>query len=410
MKKILLVIAILTALLMVGCNKEEKIENNNLTDITNNEQAIINNDDVTEGENTFSLDEETANEYIKLIGKYVNEYPDSELKFELVYFDNNDIPDLVIDLGSDINLFEYENGEMKTIIEHYSYGVHGRWPSYYEKKGVLTDYATDGTESWSVEYYELVDGKLDLTYSRSGKIEGDLNLVENGKLITDIENDSYIRFLDDYNNCTLSSIIKKIDSSIKNGISKITISNIDNIIESRNYELKDLKFNFPFLNVESNDVAKINLKIRLKEIELLEMAKTYDEDDHWDLMISEVSYKYSYINNGNVLSLVVNYIDSDSHSITYNGADTFNIDINTGKLLKTSEIYSQNDLKEKIKESKNVKTYIENFTSPYEKADVYLPNDVDDVKLYVLNNEYHVIVEILGVPGPERGFFDITIE
>ncbi len=412
MKKVLLIITMLALLMMIGCNKDEKIENNNLVENTTNEQPVINNDNIdnnndnkndneeeTKEKKVFSLDEETANEYIKLIGKYLDEYPDYEQKYELIYFDNNDIPDLLIDLGSIANLFEYESGEMKTIIDRYSYGTHGRWPCYYEKKGVLTDFATDGTNGWGVEYYELVDGKLELTYSRSGKIEGEAELVENGKLIADIENDSSIRFLDDFNNCTLSNIINTIDSSVINESSKITKSSIDNIIESREFQSEDLKYSFPFLKIDSNDVAKINLKLRLKEIGL------FEGNGFW---ISEVNYKYSYINSGDVLSLVVNYIDSDSHDITHNGAETFNVDVKTGKLLKTSEIYSQDDLKDKIMRNKDVKSRIEGYHD--EEAGVYVPDEIDDIKIYVLNNEYHVIVELFGTPGSGHGYADIILD
>ena len=306
MKRIIILLTVLTVVFMAGCSNEKEVENNNSTGTINNEQVVTNNEELPKEENKFLLDEETANEYIKLISNYANNYPNSDLRFELVYFDSNDIPDLVIDLGSILNLFEYENGQMKTIIEMYSYGIHGRWPSYYEKKGVMTDFATDSTEGWGTEFYELVNGNLEMTYSRSGKIEGESDVVENGHLTTEIDESSSIRFLDDYNNCTLSNIIKTIDASVKNTNSQISITKVDDIIDSRYYEANDHKFSFPFLNLDGNDAAKVNLELRIKEIELIEKAKT-DND------ISEVNYKYSYANNGSILSFVVGW--SKLHSL-----------------------------------------------------------------------------------------------
>lgn len=79
-----------------------------------------------------------ASEYIKIIDKIETEYPNS--KYDLIYFNNDNIPDLVVD-GPGLNLYMYENGKVYTLMENESVGIGGsKYFDYLEKKGALYNY------------------------------------------------------------------------------------------------------------------------------------------------------------------------------------------------------------------------------------------------------------------------------
>lgn len=112
-------------------------ENDNKNNITDSSVSESNVGDAAVEPETKS---KYAEEYIKIIDKFVAENHNSEIKCDLIYFNNDDIPDLVID-GSGLNLYMYKNGKVYTLMENEPYGVGGsKYFSYLEKKGAIYNY------------------------------------------------------------------------------------------------------------------------------------------------------------------------------------------------------------------------------------------------------------------------------
>ncbi|MBO4456110.1 MAG: hypothetical protein J5802_00165 [Butyrivibrio sp.] len=71
---------------------------------------------------------------------------DDSYKFDLVYIDDDDIPELVVDCGGCLSLFAYEDGYIHRLMDGWGYGAFGNYGySYAERKGIFfnenSDYA-----------------------------------------------------------------------------------------------------------------------------------------------------------------------------------------------------------------------------------------------------------------------------
>jgi hypothetical protein len=80
MKKVLLVVSLISVLLLTGCNKKEKVENNNMPEVTDNQQEIIventpsmENIDKVQDSN-LSVEYNTIDDYNSIIKKRGNNY------------------------------------------------------------------------------------------------------------------------------------------------------------------------------------------------------------------------------------------------------------------------------------------------------------------------------------------------
>ena len=121
------------------------------------------NNSVTESKNTTTNNEtsktqkEYAKEYLKIIDEVKAKYPNTDLKYDLIYFNNDNIPDLVIGVsGYWVSLYVYEDGKVYNPIDEWSYGAMGNVGyDYLEKKGAIYNYNSDfaggvGTSSISI--------------------------------------------------------------------------------------------------------------------------------------------------------------------------------------------------------------------------------------------------------------------
>jgi len=133
-KKILImsVISILSVLFLTGCDLGKKS--------TNNTESDSNNNTVTSEK--LEIDKEVKDDYLKIIEEYES---DSEIKYDLIYFNNDDIPDLVVDdVGYWVNLYLYNDGQVYNPIEMWPYGAGGNHGyDYTEKSGAIINYNTD---------------------------------------------------------------------------------------------------------------------------------------------------------------------------------------------------------------------------------------------------------------------------
>ena len=112
-----------------------------MIDMKNEETSTNQNTDKNENVSTNSY----AEEYIKIIDEVAAEYPDSNLTCDLIYFNNDDIPDLVIGVsGYWVSLYVYENGTVYNPIDNWAYGAMGNTGyDYLEKKGAIFNYNSD---------------------------------------------------------------------------------------------------------------------------------------------------------------------------------------------------------------------------------------------------------------------------
>lgn len=99
----------------------------------------------SKNDNTNTTNSDYAKEYIKIIDKLKEKYTDSDLKCDLIYFNNDNIPDLVIGLpGYWVSLYIYEKGTVYNPIEEWAYGAMGNIGyDYIEKKAIVSNYNSD---------------------------------------------------------------------------------------------------------------------------------------------------------------------------------------------------------------------------------------------------------------------------
>lgn len=103
----------------------KELPSDKTTNNTGNESSNITNSSYTE-------------EYKKIIDKNESEYPGS--KYSLIYFNGDNIPDLVVNNGG-VNLYMYENDKVYNLLEDAPIGVGGsKYFSYLERKGALYNY------------------------------------------------------------------------------------------------------------------------------------------------------------------------------------------------------------------------------------------------------------------------------
>lgn len=113
---------------------------------------------------------EYAKEYIKIIDDFKSECPD--FKCDLIYFNNDNIPDLVIDCGA-ISLYMYENGTVYTLMDKEAYGTAGcKYYNYYEKKGVISDFCTSLAGLVCGEDFYILNSKKELEHTFSYSARG----------------------------------------------------------------------------------------------------------------------------------------------------------------------------------------------------------------------------------------------
>ena len=103
MKKILLVISVMSIFLLAGCTQKGEAPSSNVQEnnVDYQEQVASNDEGQKEGnsdlvgDSTMS-DEKMVTEYLKIIHGQEVDNPDGGLKYDLIYFNKDDIPDLVV--------------------------------------------------------------------------------------------------------------------------------------------------------------------------------------------------------------------------------------------------------------------------------------------------------------------------
>lgn len=158
MKKIFVIISMIFVLFLPGCKLNESIEKG-LPESTNGQQEIF-----SSGENnlneTKKLDSEIAEGYIDIINSMEAEIFNENFKYSLVYFNNDDVPELVVDLPNYwLTIYTFKNGKTVNMAEDdgmFAYGTGGLVGySYASKKGVMTSSSHDNEKYGYTSYYEV---------------------------------------------------------------------------------------------------------------------------------------------------------------------------------------------------------------------------------------------------------------
>lgn len=174
MKNLFTIFITTTILLLTACEQNIDLDNNN---------HFINE----ETENTYSKI------YIDAINNLENDNYDVSLKYNLVYIDDDEIPELVVDLQDYwIQIYTLKDEKAINILndEYLNYGTNGRVGyEYAPKKSVIKCVSHDNEKYGYTEYYEKDDNeKINLSYTLETVIfsedENELgNQNEYGKLL-----------------------------------------------------------------------------------------------------------------------------------------------------------------------------------------------------------------------------------
>lgn len=370
MKKILLIVSIISVLVLSGCNTNKDINNDN----NQNQENIVNSGENLSGEiildkNNETIEEEHVNPYMKyspLDSYYTNSYE------EYIKEEANTAGNSFYDVSPD----------KLQILRNLSFAKKGH------------DFQnTDLAEFFNNElWYQKIDGK-NVTLSELSSDE--------------------------------QKVLSKIDEQINayKGIenaSKLQYDPQKEIVYSFYASCTDeygRKFDFPYININSDNITKLNNDIydwAMSTILPLDFGTEYE------------SAKYRYYLNDNVLTII---IEAECGYGVEEGFH-FNIDINTGEFISNTEILQKNgidiekisNVKEKLLNSETTDFYYSPLKEYYlELNDYYdkefgdnLLNNPEEWTLVYLDNEgkMRVILWLPTLAGPIDGanFLDCIVE
>lgn len=158
MKKLFVIILMMFVLFLPGCKINENMENG-LSGNTDSQQEIFNSGENNVNE-TKKLDSEIAESYIDIINSMEAEIFNEGFKYDLIYFNNDDVPELVVDLPNYwLTIYTFKNGKTVNMAENdgmFTYGTGGLVGySYASKKGVMTSSSHDNEKYGYTLYYEV---------------------------------------------------------------------------------------------------------------------------------------------------------------------------------------------------------------------------------------------------------------
>ena len=119
---------------------------NTINNTSNNEKTNIVSKNTVKTENMINKKEaQYKNEYLKIVNEIEKENPDENITADLIYFNNDDIPDLVIGKsGYWVSLYIYENNQVYNLIDKWAYGAGGNTGyKYQDKKGIILNQNSD---------------------------------------------------------------------------------------------------------------------------------------------------------------------------------------------------------------------------------------------------------------------------
>lgn len=103
--------------------------------------------------------------YIDLIEGLEEEYGASTVKYDLIYLDKDNIPELVADTSGGISIYAYDNGQLYTLADGLVYGVMGHnGYQYIERGNIVYEYAVNLTVGVDAEAYWIYNDNHEAAY------------------------------------------------------------------------------------------------------------------------------------------------------------------------------------------------------------------------------------------------------
>ncbi len=102
--------------------------------------------------------------YLDVIRQYTEEYEESRLQYNLIYFDEDKIPELALGVeGYWVSLFTYQDGAVYELMDQWGYGAFGNAGYEYLPYGnVIRNYNTDYAGLVLYESYDRMDENFEL--------------------------------------------------------------------------------------------------------------------------------------------------------------------------------------------------------------------------------------------------------
>lgn len=191
MKKILLIISVIAVLFLTGCKSKESTTTINGALINDENIVDENKNNELEVEKEASLNKEVKDAYLNIINTYESEYEKDDIKYDLIYFNNDDIPDLVVNMQEMwVSLYIGINGDIYNPIDMWSYGAMGNTGyEYAEKSGIIlnsnTDYAgviiTEAimilNDNYTFDTYSAttIGAEIETSGETSGEVSGEIS-------------------------------------------------------------------------------------------------------------------------------------------------------------------------------------------------------------------------------------------
>ena len=120
---------------------------------------LITEEETTTEKDTTSTVVGYKSAYIDIINKFEDEYPDSDYTYNLIYFNDDDIPELVAAInGYVIYIYTFDSGEVYEVIDGWPYGAGGNHGyEYIPYQNVIRNYNSDFAGAIVYETYTKLD-------------------------------------------------------------------------------------------------------------------------------------------------------------------------------------------------------------------------------------------------------------
>lgn len=376
MKKILLIVSIISVLVLSGCNTNKDINNDN----NQNQENVVNSSENVSGEIILDKNNETIE------NEHVNPYMEYS---PLYYYYTNSYEEYIKEEANTAgNSFYSVSPDELQILRNLSFAKKG----HDFQNADLAEFFNN--EPW----YQKIDGKQ----------------VTLAELSSDEQ-----------------KVLSKIDEQINayKGIenaSKLQYDPQKEIVYSFYTSCTDeygRKFDFPYININSDNITKLNNDIYNWATSIILPLDFYTEYE---------SAKYKYYLNDDVLTIIIEAL----HGYGGESGFHFNIDVNTGEFISNTEILQKNgidienipNVKEKLLNSQTPNYYYNTLKEYYLKiedcfSDYYsydkevgdnLLNTPEEWTLVYIDNEgkMHVILWLPTLAGATDGadFVDCIVE
>ncbi|MBQ4068804.1 MAG: CapA family protein [Lachnospiraceae bacterium] len=113
----------------------------------------------------YSADTPYQTAYADIVAEFERLFPNDDYTYNLIYFDGDDVPELVAALPCFINMYTYDSGKIYTIIDDWGYGAMGNVGyEYAPYKNTLRNYNADLAGAIVYETYMKINENNEIDY------------------------------------------------------------------------------------------------------------------------------------------------------------------------------------------------------------------------------------------------------